>query len=98
MARINRTSQAERDLQGIWDYIASDNMEAADAMVRKIETRLQSYADWPLSGVSREELGAGVRSFSVGNYMVYYRPMPDGIKLLRVFHGARDIDRLFDSE
>lgn len=27
-------------------------------------------------------------------YIVFYRPAPDGIEILRVIHGARDIESL----
>jgi hypothetical protein len=29
------------------------------------------------------------------NYLVLYRPLPDGVEILRVIHGARDIPALF---
>lgn len=28
------------------------------------------------------------------NYLVYYRPLRDGIEIIRILHGARDIARL----
>ena len=40
---------------------------------------------------------AGVRVFPVSRfkkYLVFYRPVADGIEILRVLHGARDIDDL----
>jgi toxin ParE1/3/4 len=36
-----------------------------------------------------------LRSLSVGNYLIFYRPLADGIEIVRVLHGARDIDSLF---
>jgi toxin ParE1/3/4 len=29
------------------------------------------------------------------NYLIFYRPIGGGIDVLRVLHGARDIDRIF---
>jgi hypothetical protein len=34
----------------------------------------------------------------VGNYLLYYLPTKNGIRLLRVLHGARDIDPEFFQE
>ena len=42
-------------------------------------------------GTARDNLGRGVRSFPVGNYLVLYRIIPDGIEVARVLHGARDL-------
>lgn len=53
-------------------------------------------ATQPRMGRAREELAAGVRSFAFGRYVVFFTPLPDGIDLVRVLHGARDVDDLFD--
>ena len=50
----------------------------------------------PDMGRLREDLSAGLRSFSVGNYVIFYRPMKGGIEIARVLHGARDFPPLFD--
>ena len=34
---IHRSPQSERDLLGIWSYIAKDSPRAATAMLRKID-------------------------------------------------------------
>jgi toxin ParE1/3/4 len=42
---------------------------------------------------------AGVRVRPVKrfrNYLIFYRPTPDGVEVIRVLHGARDLDRLLD--
>ena len=31
-------------------------------------------------------------------YVIYYRPEPDGITIVRILHGARDIPKQFDDE
>jgi toxin ParE1/3/4 len=36
-----------------------------------------------------------LRSSPVGSYLVFYLPLPDGIEVIRVLHGSRDLDRLF---
>ncbi|WP_008538835.1 type II toxin-antitoxin system RelE/ParE family toxin [Bradyrhizobium sp. CCGE-LA001] len=34
----------------------------------------------------------GLRSFPVGNYVIFYIPLPDGVEIVRVMHGRLDID------
>jgi plasmid stabilization system protein ParE len=40
-------------------------------------------------------LGEDVRIFTHGRYVVVYRPLDDGIDMLRVFRGEQDFPRLF---
>lgn len=35
---------------------------------------------------------AELRSFTVGNYTIFYFPKSDGIEVVRVLHGRQDID------
>ena len=54
-------------------------------------------AGQPRIGELRDELRPGMRSFSVGNYVIYYRPvetMAISIEIVRVLHGGRDVKRL----
>ena len=47
-------------------------------------------------GEPRLDLDDDLRSFAFKrNYVVIYRPIPGGIDVLRVFHGARDYARWF---
>ena len=46
-------------------------------------------------GQSRPELLHDLRSFAAGSYIIFYSPTDDGIYVLRVIHGARDIGTLF---
>ncbi len=41
------------------------------------------------------ELLPGLLSFPFGRYMIFYLSIPGGIEIVRVLHGARDIERLF---
>jgi toxin ParE1/3/4 len=93
MATIRRTPLARSDLKGIGRYIAqqSGSREIAFRFLDTIERRSQIYANSPLSGELCPDFSSEVRRFSVGNYVVFYRPSDSGIELLRVLHGARDI-------
>ena len=94
MARVTRSPLAEEDFREIWRYIAQDNPDAADALLRRIDERLLLYADNPRMGTSRESWSPGLRSFPVGRYIVFYRIVSEGIELVRVLHGMRDLPSL----
>jgi toxin ParE1/3/4 len=94
LPRVRKTTLADEDLEEIWLYIGVDNIVAADALVDKLVAKslLLASNSNPELGRARPEIYEGLRSFAVGNYILFYRPEPGGIELTRVLHGARDID------
>jgi len=95
MSVIQRTAQAEEDLIEIWIYIAQDNPKAADRVLDDIEERFNALADNPLIGRLRPDIAPELRYFTVGKYLILYRTVPDGVQIVRVIHGARDLPYLF---
>ncbi len=96
MARVLRRPEVAEDVASIWEYIADDNVTAADRWINQINERLQLLATQPLMGHAREELMPGMRSFPFGRYVIFYMPIEDGIDVIRLLHSARDIDSAFD--
>jgi len=93
LTRIVRSAAALRDAGEIWRYIARDDRDAAHRQMERIDEKLRFLADAPLSGSPRPELGPGIRSFALGNYLIFYRPLPDGIRVVRLLNAARDVSR-----
>ncbi|MEI6043233.1 MAG: type II toxin-antitoxin system RelE/ParE family toxin [Chloroflexota bacterium] len=93
MAQVIIRPAAENDLDDISDYIAeqSDN-ERAREVLREIYRKMQLHATQPNAGRRCDELKKGIRSFSVYRYVVFYRPLDDGIIVVRVLHGSRDLE------
>ncbi len=91
------TVRAELDLDEIWSYIATDNPTAADALLDAVGVRCRFVATQPRSGRLRPEIRKGLRTFVVGRYVIFYRPLSDGIEVVRVLHGARDIQAVFQN-
>lgn len=98
MPRLTRRPLAEADIVEIWEYIAEDSLAAADRWVDRLDEQLRLLAGQPMMGRARDELAPAVRSFPIGRYVVYYAPLDDGIDVVRVLHGARDIDAVFNPE
>ena len=46
-------------------------------------------------GRKRDELLPNLRSFPVGSYLIFYHPINQGIEVVRVLHGSRDIPNFF---
>lgn len=93
--RIFRTPDAIADLDSIWDYIARDNPNAADRMLDELNDRFVLLSKNPELGELQPRLADGTyRRFTCRNYVIYYRPLKEGILLVRVLHGARDHEAL----
>lgn len=92
MSRLLKRPEAENDLDDIWWYIAQNNPNSADSFLDRIQENCESLANYPHMGMSRNELKAGLRSHSVGNYLIFYFPLDNGIDIIRVLHGSQDIE------
>lgn len=93
MSRILRSRRAERDFIEIWTYAAGDDAGAATSLLERLEDQARFLAEFPKIGTPRFDLGRDLRSFVVGNYLIFYRPIPDGIRLVRILNAARDVRR-----
>jgi toxin ParE1/3/4 len=91
LAGFSKSARAETDLDEIWLFIATDNISAADRLLDRINNTFLMLADNPQAGRERPELGRGMRSFPVGNYIVFYEVMPKSTRIVRVLHAARDV-------
>jgi toxin ParE1/3/4 len=89
MARLTITESARADLREIRDYIAKDNPAAARRFVERLRTQARKLAATPGIGRRREDLRPDLFSFAVGRHILFYRPQPGGIVLVRVLHGAQ---------
>jgi toxin ParE1/3/4 len=89
---IVRLPQAEDDLVAVWSYIADDNEAAADRLLDRIAEVARKLAAHPEAGRARPELAADLRSFVVGNYVLFYLHSSLRLTLVRVLSRYLDID------
>lgn len=95
MSRFRIAELAKTDLADIREYIARDKPGAADRQIARFFERFHMLARHREMGQRRPELGADLRSFAVGNYVIVYRLIPDGIEIARVVSGYRDLEAFF---
>jgi toxin ParE1/3/4 len=88
-------SRAQTDLDEMWSYVARDSMAAADRLIALLYQKFLLLSTQPLIGEERPKLAPGLRSVSVGNYVVFYCPTQSGIEVARVIHAAREIGEQF---
>lgn len=95
MAVIVKSPRTKRDLLEIWDYIADDSEARADAFIARIDEKFRLLAERSGLGRSRGELAEGLRSFPLGRYIIFFRPISHGVEIVRVLHSARDLNTGF---
>ena len=96
--RLVISRDAETDLTLIWVYYAERSERAAKRIRYEISSNYQLLLQFPSMGRKREEIRKGLRSFPIGDYVIFYRELADGIEVLRVLHGAQDVTGVFPSE
>ena len=87
--------RAESDLDEILGDIACDKPTAAVKFVAKIRRTCSQLGKQPLMGQARPEFAGGdLRAFPVRPYVIFYRVRGQQVEIVRVLHGARDLDAL----
>ncbi len=90
------TPEARIDLLTIWEYIARDNMTAADRVVSRLERAFYLLAAFPRKGHKRADVHScePVLFSATGSYVVVYQPDSKPLIIVRIVHGARDLNAL----
>lgn len=65
-------------------------MRAADRWLDAVEQRFRILATQPHAGRARPDLAPNLRFLPVGNYLIFHRPIENGVEIARVIHGSRD--------
>jgi len=96
--RVTIRRQADRDLDGIFDWIARDNPAAAERHVGRLVAAALALGDFPERGPLRPEIGERERSLAVGRYVILYTVGGETVEILRFVHGARDLGEVLGEE
>ena len=93
--KILYTPAALDDLDEIFSYIAKDNENSAEKLLKKFDDSIANLADFPNLGsvLSEDEftfISSGYRFIMVHPYMVFYRIINNAIIIHRILHGRRD--------
>jgi toxin ParE1/3/4 len=94
MARIRETATSRADLVSIVRFLRRANVSAARSVLEAIHETMNLLAEFPTLGELKPELAANLRSFPAKkyrNYLIFYLPLTDGIQVVRVLHGARNL-------
>ncbi len=63
------------------------------AYLADLEASLVLLAGNPYLGVDRSDARADFRSHPIGRHVIFYKPMPHGIDVVRILHAAMEARR-----
>lgn len=97
--KILYSKESRRDLDEIWDYIASElqNPIAAERIVNSIMDAVNQLADFAETGApltSVADIESDYRFLVTGNYLTFYRVYENEVFVDRILYGRRDYLRI----
>lgn len=101
--RIIKRPRAYQDLDEQAAYLQRESPRVAIRFLEAADAAFASLAERPTIGRVYDPDNprlAGVRTFLISGFphLIFYRPLDDGIEVLRVLHGARDLPRVLQEE
>ena len=79
------------DINEIWEFIAADNLDAADRILNEFRESIQKLVDFPEMGFRREELTTRpLRFFPLRDFLIAYAPEEKPLLVVAVLHSSRN--------
>ena len=94
--KLRISEPAKEDLIEIYQHIAPENALPAERLLKTFQEKFELLTKFPNIGRERNELIIGLRSLPVGKYLILYQPADEAVEIVRVRHGATNVDELFD--
>ena len=83
--------EALSDLDEIWEFIRSDNLDAADRVIAEILAAIARVVSFPGQGHTRPDLTTRpLRFILVREYLIAYAPNQTPLWVVSVMHGRRN--------
>lgn len=89
---------ASRDLRNISEYFAIENVEAGERLLQEFNQKCKQLASFPKMGRQYEDLRPGLRGIPLDGYIIFYKIRNDGIEIIRVVSGRRNLKLIFENQ
>lgn len=94
MAEYRLSAAAARDLDGIFDYTAQQwGQGQAVRYTEAMRDACAALAVTPTKGTPCDDIRPGYRRFAVEHHIIYFRPAPYGVAVVRILHERMDAPR-----
>jgi toxin ParE1/3/4 len=97
---VRRRPRARADLIDTADYLQQQSVLVAAQYLTAAERSITLLSQMPGLGSpweSEDPALADIRFAPIDgfkSYLIFYRPLSDGIEIIRILHGATDLERL----
>ena len=86
---------ASQDLDEISDHFLRRNIDAGEQFVNRFEQKCQNLVKFPNMGRSYAEIEPTLRGVPLDGYVILYRVIDEGVEIVRVVSGYRNLESLF---
>ena len=100
--RIVLRPRAVVDIGEQAEYLAESNLNVAGRFTLAMERAFRRLASMPGIGTLWETPNPQYAGMRIGRirgfkkHLIFYRPIENGIEVIRVLHGARDLKKVFE--
>jgi toxin ParE1/3/4 len=83
------------DLNDVTDYFAEHNIDAGERLLDDFSKKCRYLTQFPFMGRSYSEIRSHLRGLPMQNYIIFYRIIDNGIEIMRIIKGDRDLEAMF---
>ena len=84
--------RAVRDIDQIWTWTAERwGTAQAERYIRAIRDVCAALASGEAAGTDASVVGPGYRRIRSGRHIVFFRPIPGTVEIVRILHGRMDL-------
>jgi len=84
---------ATQDLEDIWLYTSTNwSLEQADRYHRSLVAEIEGLSSGFKKGRT-SSVRAGIMKRPCKSHVIWYRDLPDRLEIIRILHGAQDVER-----
>jgi toxin ParE1/3/4 len=98
MSRFIIAVEASADLDEIGDYFLDRSVEAGERWFQDFNQKCKYLAQFPSIGRSYSDIRSYLRGVPLSGFIIFYRLKGNGIEIMRIVSGRRNLDEIFSDE
>jgi len=96
MSQFIISPTASQDLEEIIDYLSEQDFDLGEHFLAEFSRKCRNLSCFPKMGRSYAELAPQLRGVLLQNHIIFYRSVENGVEIIRVIGGYRDLTSFFE--